>query len=147
MKNLKNSLLLMALVLMSVGILSCKVGLGPAVDVEAPVVSVSFPDAGSVIRGTFTISGTWSDDGEIKKVEVSLKSTNNSSDPIDYEGKFSDGVWNCEINPNGSKTVVDGIYVATITVSDNGGHSTVVTRQFTVNIINLSPLFKNFKIK
>ena len=58
-----------------VSIISCEVGLGSAVDTEAPKLSIESPIVDSVIRDKFAIKGTWSDDGSIDSIVAELKRT------------------------------------------------------------------------
>ena len=53
--------------------ISCEIGLGSAVDTEPPSLEIAYPPIDSVIRGKFAIGGTWSDDGTIAGVTVSVK--------------------------------------------------------------------------
>ena len=59
----KNSLLISVCSLVSaLLIFSCHVGLGEAVDIKAPTISISAPVAKAQVRDNFVISGRWSDD-------------------------------------------------------------------------------------
>lgn len=136
MKNLKNSLLLMALVLMSVGILSCKVGLGPAVDVEAPTLEITYPPMQSVIRGSFVLAGTCDDDRTVDSIQITVTNADTKtqvdaftidSANIDFENK----TWKVEVNPfdisnesyfNGYK-YADGTYTFGAIAKDASEHS------------------------
>ena len=124
------------------GLVSCSVGLGAAVDVQAPVIEITTPGTSDVIRDRFAIAGTWSDDGSIKNIEVVLKNTgsNNKMLPVVVPGaviqepdtKDFKGTWNAVINPE-ENNIPDGNYEATVTIYDNGGHKTVVTRTFIID--------------
>ena len=85
MKTIKARIALMAiLVLAVIGILTtCKVGLGDAVDTKAPLVSITYPPVQSIIKNSFTMRGTASDDNEL--VGVKLKFTNTATGKV-YEG-------------------------------------------------------------
>lgn len=54
---------------------ACQVGLGGAVDSQAPVVDIQQPAANSIIRDKFTMSGNWSDDREIAGIKIELNTT------------------------------------------------------------------------
>lgn len=51
---------------------TCKVGLGSSVDINDPKIEINYPASGSVIRNTFTLYGTCSDDKGVNRVEVSV---------------------------------------------------------------------------
>ena len=55
--------------------LSCEVGLGDSIDTKVPTVEITSPSADYIVRDEFTISGTWSDDGELKDIDVVLTNT------------------------------------------------------------------------
>ena len=136
MKNFKNSILSMALVLMSVGILSCKVGLGPAVDVEAPTLEITYPPMQSVIRGSFVLAGTCDDDRTVDSIQITVTNADTKtqvdaftidSANIDFENK----TWKVEVNPfdisnesyfNGYK-YADGTYTFGAIAKDASEHS------------------------
>ena len=51
--------------------LGCEIGLGPAVDIEAPIVrSITKPDVNDAVGSDFTIEGTASDDTVVKSVRI-----------------------------------------------------------------------------
>ena len=143
-KSFWNSLLVFCLVGFSViaSFISCEVGLGPAVDVESPDVVISTPPTSAVIRDKFAIAGTWSDDGSIKGLDVTLRNTstkkeyelkngvvNQAVDTKDFKGD-----WSVIVNPFDDKNALpDGSYEATITMTDNGKHKTTITRSFVID--------------
>ena len=51
---------------------SCEIGLGAAVDTLVPTISIDSPAADSTIRDSFSFRGTWSDDGAIMGLTVTL---------------------------------------------------------------------------
>ncbi|MDY5123044.1 MAG: Ig-like domain-containing protein [Treponema sp.] len=126
----------MALVLMSVGILSCKVGLGPAVDVEAPTLEITYPPMQSVIRGSFVLAGTCDDDRTVDSIQITVTNADTKiqvdsftidSANIDFENK----TWKVEVNPfdianesyfNGYK-YADGTYTFGAIANDASEHS------------------------
>ena len=55
---------------------SCEIGLGAAVDTLVPTINIDSPAADSTIRDSFSFRGTWSDDGAIMGVSVTLNSIN-----------------------------------------------------------------------
>ena len=145
LKNLKKGgkqklyvLLTILVVLINV---SCEIGLGASVDTEAPGLEISAPPADSVIRGTFTLSGKWNDDGAISGISVNMtrldtgtsyKFTGSTS-----TGEKGSGSWKAVINPE-EKGLADGTYEAIVSISDNGGHTTSMARTLTVD--NTAPV-------
>lgn len=126
-------------------LISCEIGLGAAVDTEAPTVAITSPQAGSVIRDSFAVKGSWSDDGAISSLKVTLESTSNLIEPIVYdatvnldEGSLVSGTWYCEINPE-SEGIIDGEYKASVVISDFGGHTTTIP-SYLLTVDNTAPL-------
>lgn len=119
--------------------IACDIGLGGAVDTEAPTGSISSPDVDAVIRGVFGLKGTWQDDGTVGAVNITLKNTSTNSVSSYNATVDSKGSWSCEINPlDTNQLLKDGSYLATVTLTDNGGHNTVLTRSYTID--NTPPL-------
>ena len=54
---------------------SCEVGLGGAVDIQPPALSITSPGVDSVIRDNFILEGTCSDDGKIASITATLTPT------------------------------------------------------------------------
>ena len=126
-------------------LISCEIGLGAAVDTEAPTVAITSPQAGSVIRDSFAVKGSWSDDGAISSIKVTLESTSNFIEQIVYdatvnldEGSLVSGTWYCEINPE-SEGILDGEYKASVVISDFGGHTTTIP-SYLLTVDNTAPL-------
>lgn len=126
-------------------LISCEIGLGAAVDTEAPTVAITSPQAGSVIRDSFAVKGSWSDDGAISSIKVTLESTSNFIESIVYdatvnldEGSLVSGTWYCEINPE-SEGILDGEYKASVVISDFGGHTTTIP-SYLLTVDNTAPL-------
>ena len=122
---------------------SCEVGLGPAVDVAAPTLTIDTPKTSSIIRDSFPINGSWSDDVAIKDITVSLRNIRTKQTFPDIAGEFvqeesekdskeAKGSWSVVINPKKDK-IPDGSYEATVTVRDKGFHTTVVSRTFVID--------------
>ena len=120
------------------GLVSCEVGLGSAVDVQTPELAITYPATGSIISDKFALSGTCSDDGKIKSITITIRSTeDNSSITRDYEVKYIDEVnhkWLCEIDPFDAKNpLIDGTYEATVEIEDNAKHKNSKSRSFTID--------------
>jgi len=123
---------------------SCNIGLGHSVDVEVPAIEITSPNAGAVIRDSFAILGTWSDDGSVKSVDVSLKGLSNGTSSIpalaaevitdESTTEGTKGRWSVVIEPKKQNAViVDGSYEVTIVIKDNGGHKTTISRQYVID--------------
>ena len=147
--NIKKLLvsLFAAIVVASVCVfVSCEIGLGAAVDVQPPSVSIETPEVDKVIRDKFSISGTWSDDGTLDYIEVALKRTDKKTlDGTNFERKYNatvtlspdvkgSGTWQAIIDPLDSENhLIDGTYIATVSIKDNGNHITTQTTSFTID--------------
>ena len=137
---------LAALFIGAISYSSCEVGLGAAVDTQPPSITIVTPEVDKVIRDKFAISGTWSDDGIIDNVSVSLKRTDGktidgSKAEREYSASFETdeidkgkGTWQAIINPlEQDSTIIDGTYQAIVTIKDKGNHSTTQSTTFTVD--------------
>ena len=140
MKNLYKSILTFFLLAGSFVILSCEIGLGASVDTETPVIDITSPEADTIIRDKFAIRGSWSDDGEIGSASVTIRRTDKKTStenkfnitvekPVAGEAK---GKWYAIIDPV-SANIIDGAYVATVSISDKGGHTIVQDRSFVID--------------
>ena len=69
-----------ALILGAVLLTTCTVGLGDAVDTKSPKVSITYPPVQSIIKNTFTLRGTASDDNELVGVLITV--TNTETDEV-----------------------------------------------------------------
>ena len=145
-KFLRNFLSLFSVAVL-LAVSSCEVGLGAAVDTDPPEMSVSLPQVNSIIRGNVSFLGSYKDDGEISKVEIVIKRTDEYStlqykweaNLVPSQTKVGEGTWNYVIDPTASSTaIIDGPYEATITIADKAGHKNTITRSFTID--NTAPL-------
>ncbi len=125
------------LFLVSVFAISCEIGLGAAVDTDPPTLDISTPPVDAVIRDKFAIAGNWTDDGTIASVKLKLERTDGLAGAIERtaevkEVKVGKGTWEYTVDPIADE-VIDGTYQSTITIEDNVGRKTVITRTFTVD--------------
>lgn len=128
-------------------IFSCDVGLGEAVDTEPPSVEISTPLANDKIRGTFTMSGSCSDEQGVKSVEIQFSSIDDSTGIVSYypsENKFfkaslkeDNTKWECVIDPQKNK-IPDGSYEASVVVIDKAGRNSKQKKSFSID--NTPPL-------
>ena len=133
MKKLASLLLTLIAVIISI---SCEIGLGSSVDTDPPSVSIESPEVDSIIRDSFAIRGSWSDDGSIKRLTVKLK--NSRTEGAEKRGS---GSWSVLINPKdseGGRAVADGSYQATVEIEDMMGRVTSQSTTFTVD--NTAPV-------
>lgn len=123
--------------------LSCKIGLGPAIDTQAPELIVTHPVSDSVIRDKIAFLGSFTDDGVIKSVTVTLNSTNESQEGFIFDASLDEtekeGNWSCIVDPKDSENPIpDGTYEAAVVITDSALHTTTITRLFTID--NTPPL-------
>lgn len=130
---------------------TCDVGLGEAVDNDAPSLTVTGPAKASVWADKVTITGTCSDDKGVKSVNILLKNTSTGasypySGIIDTSSKSASGAYTWERTVNeldpvtGKYPLPDGSYVADVTVTDiNKRTSGVSSTAFDID--NTAPFF------
>ena len=123
---------------------SCEVGLGAAVDTEAPVIDFAEDTVGSgaVIRDSFMVRGIWSDDGTIDYLKATLTNTSGNGLSFDATGTVEvqqegKGTWNVVFDPLTSN-IPDGSYELTLNIADKGKHVSKITRAFVID--NTAPL-------
>ena len=141
--------------IMVVGVLSlttCKIGLGPSVDIYPPKVLVEYPPQDVVIRGAFVMQGRASDDSAIQSITVRAVETN-TDNPRTYnlgEATLNKNTETFEIwvnTPSETETnvlgdplypIVDGTYEFTLTATDEAGRKT--DRRVIYTIDNTAPV-------
>ena len=113
-------------------VMSCRVGLGDAVDTEAPKIEITYPPISSVIKDKFVLAGTYSDDQGVTRIAVQLK--NSSKDVVLKEDATVDvqnGMWKIDIE--GTK-YTDGDYSVDVVAFDDAGHkSGIATTSFAID--------------
>ena len=146
MKKMLRNVVLSFFGLVSIFILSnCQIGLGAAVDVQPPTVSLTSPQADALVRDVFIIEGTYEDDLSVSEVLVSLKEVTTEVEHKELkavvtpasENELTKGTWSCSINPK-ELGIVDGTYVATVTAMDTYLHTGTATQTFSID--NTAPL-------
>ncbi len=127
--------------------LSCDIGLGESVDTEAPALSIDYPKVGVVIRDSFVVKGTWSDDKSLSSLQISVQGTGTDNQnfalPPENVMVNPDGSWYAVLNDYGNYDyngwkIPDGPIQITATAIDNSNHKTVVTHS--VEIDNTPPV-------
>ncbi|MGP1587350.1 MAG: Ig-like domain repeat protein [Treponemataceae bacterium] len=115
---------------------SCPPGLGGAVDVFAPAVSVSSPITKSVISGPFTMTGSCSDETAITSVVVQFFKINSNGTKTLYttqKASVNKEKWKLSLNSLTGTRIPDGDYSITITANDNGGHASSCDVVYTID--------------
>ena len=146
MKKVLRNVVLSIFGLVSVITLSnCQIGLGEAVDVQPPTISLTSPQADALVRDVFIIEGNYEDDLSVSGISLSLKEVYTE---VEYkqitavvkptsETELTKGTWSCSINPK-ELGIKDGTYVATVTAMDTYLHTGIATQTFSID--NTAPL-------
>ncbi|MDD5929736.1 MAG: hypothetical protein PUC37_08025 [Spirochaetales bacterium] len=137
---------LVSSLLVAVTTLSCEVGLGAAIDTEAPSASITYPPESAIIRDYFYIAGTCDDDDKVDHIELTLTCDGSTVYSTEDDVTIEDGKnWSIRLNEKGSGSYngyrfPDGSYTVNITVVDGSGRSTgPYARSFTID--NTPPIF------
>lgn len=143
-KKVSKFLFLSASLITALATLSCEVGLGSAIDTEAPSASITYPPESAIIRDYFYLAGTCSDDDKVDRVEVTLVC--DGSTVFTRNANIEDNKsWSLRVNERTSGgyngyPLPDGSYTANVTVFDGSGRSTgPYARSFTID--NTAPIF------
>jgi len=99
---------------------SCDTGLGESIDTSVPTVTVTEPESGAVLSGSFSISGTCKDDKSIDKVLVTVTNTGTGSQVGVYSATISGNSWTYEMSG-----LADGTYSAGAVCYDGAGRKSV----------------------
>lgn len=122
---------------------NCEIGLGEAIDVNAPSVSVTYPPASSVIRDTFILAGSCDDDTRVTSVEIKIKNTDENRDYGTFYGNVSGTSWSASLNEkraDGTFEFPDGRYVADVISIDASGKKSGIT-SLPFDVDNMAPIF------
>ena len=128
--------------------LSCTIGLGEAVDVSAPTLSISYPPSGAIIRESFFLTGDCNDDGVVSKVHVDVKNNNTGAAIYSGDARIEGKTWIIELNTFNSSAYestngwqyADGTYEVAVVATDASGKSSGVASR-TFDIDNTAPFF------
>lgn len=129
---------------------ACNVGLGESVDTAAPKAAITYPPEGAVIRDSFVLAGTCSDDKGIESIKVTIKKPSDENFIIGpLEATVTDNTsWKIDLNKydiekysqyNGWE-LPDGTYKAEVTVYDKSGHEGG-PYGYSFDIDNTAPVF------
>ena len=146
------------IVLTAVAGLTCRpnIGLGGQIDIVPPEGEITYPDAGETpIRGSFVLKGTASDDDGIESITVVFENIETKARSSVYTAEgFTVGStpasWTVNVANEATETepghelvkiypIPDGEYTAILTVTDKGGKSTTVTKNYKID--NTPPVF------
>ena len=129
---------------------ACEVGLGSAVDTQAPTVSITYPPSLSIIKDSFVFAGTWTDDMGVKTVHVDVYQSKDEGKKLVYSDEATvatDGNWSIELNQynkansqyyNGWQ-FSDGDYEIQAYAEDNAKHTSgIASRSFSID--NTAPV-------
>ena len=133
---------------------TCRIGLGGAVDTQKPTVSITYPPAGSVIRGDFVLQGLATDETALKDITISFAKKNESNGFYEKVNGIQNLVttvnpendkWTVNINTpyyDGSGKVLypldDGEYEITVTATDNAERQNVTNGFYKID--NTAPV-------
>jgi len=159
MKKMKRAVSFALIVLTAVAGLTCRpnIGLGGQIDIVPPEGEITYPDAGETpIRGSFVLKGTASDDDGIESITVVFENIETKARSSVYTAEgFTVGStpasWTVNVanEDTGAEEaphelvkiypIPDGEYTAILTVTDKGGKSTTVTKNYKID--NTPPVF------
>lgn len=122
---------------------TCTVGLGDSVDTKAPAVSITYPPVQSIIKNTFTLRGTASDDNELVGVRVTITNTDTDEVFDGYQATVdkATNTWTFVANRRGGDGVFelpDGNYQVVARAVDGANRQTVTST--TLEIDNTAPV-------
>ena len=147
--KVKKFLLAVVSVVFAYALLSCDVGLGAAVDTQAPTLNVTYPATLSTVRGQFVFGGTCADDQKVTSVTVSAYNSELGKSYGPFAATVADDAksWTFSFNKkaegkdsyNGWE-MPDGKYTLEAVARDASGKSSG-TGAITIDIDNTEPIF------
>lgn len=145
----KKFILAVVSVVFAYALLSCDVGLGSAVDTQAPTLNVTYPATLSTVRGQFVFGGTCADDQKVTSVTVSAYNSELGKSYGPFAATIADDAksWTFSFNKkaegkdsyNGWE-MPDGKYTLEAVARDASGKSSG-TGAITIDIDNTEPIF------
>lgn len=147
--KVKKFILAFVSVVFAYALLSCDVGLGAAVDTQAPTLNVTYPATLSTVRGQFVFGGTCADDQKVTSVTVSAcnselgKSYGPCAATIADDAKSWTFSFNKEAKGKDSYNgweMPDGKYTLEAVARDASGKSSAAGT-ITIDIDNTEPIF------
>lgn len=147
--KVKKFILAVVSVVFAYALLSCDVGLGSAVDTQAPTLNVTYPATLSTVRGQFVFGGTCADDQKVTSVTVRAFNSELGKPYGPYAATVADDAksWTFSFNKkaegkdsyNGWE-MPDGKYTLEAVARDASGKSSG-TGAITIDIDNTEPIF------
>lgn len=147
--KVKKFILAVVSVVFAYALLSCDVGLGSAVDTQAPTLNVTYPATLSTVRGQFVFGGTCADDQKVTSVTVRALNSELGKSYGPYAATVADDAksWTFSFNKkaegkdsyNGWE-MPDGKYTLEAVARDASGKSSG-TGAITIDIDNTEPIF------
>ncbi|WP_288189505.1 Ig-like domain-containing protein [uncultured Treponema sp.] len=147
--KVKKFILAVVSVVFAYALLSCDVGLGSAVDTQAPTLNVTYPATLSTVRGQFVFGGTCADDQKVTSVTVIAHNSELGKSYGPYAATIADDAksWTFSFNKtaegkgsyNGWE-MPDGKYTLEAVARDASGKSSG-TGAITIDIDNTEPIF------
>lgn len=147
--KVKKFILAVVSVVFAYALLSCDVGLGSAVDTQAPTLNVTYPATLSTVRGQFVFGGTCADDQKVTSVTVRVLNSELGKSYGPYAATVADDAksWTFSFNKkaegkdsyNGWE-MPDGKYTLEAVARDASGKSSG-TGAITIDIDNTEPIF------
>lgn len=147
--KVKKFLLAVVSVVFAYALLSCDVGLGAAVDTQAPTLNVTYPATLSTVRGQFVFGGTCADDQKVTSVTVRALNSELGKSYGPYAATVADDAksWTFSFNKKAESKdsyngweMPDGKYTLEAVARDASGKSSG-TGAITIDIDNTEPIF------
>lgn len=147
--KVKKFILAVVSVVFAYALLSCDVGLGAAVDTQAPTLNVTYPATLSTVRGQFVFGGTCADDQKVTSVTVRAVNSELGKTYGPFAATIAEDAksWTFSFNKkaegkdsyNGWE-MPDGKYTLEAVARDASGKSSG-TGAITIDIDNTEPIF------
>ncbi len=129
---------------------SCEVGLGEAIDTEAPKITINYPESKAIVRDSFVLAGTCSDDIAVTKVVVSILDEENKTvtgydfkQPVVETTIDEKQFWSVTLNEqlqDGTYPLKDGKYTFRAVAYDGAGRKSGELER-DLEIDNTAPVF------
>lgn len=109
--------------------LSCTIGLGQSVDIQAPTLTITYPPDSSYVCQDFYLAGSWNDDKSLKEILVEVYKGNDYIETLPASLN-KDNTWSLHLNIKDEEAYPatrgwpysDGEYKFLAIAEDNGGH-------------------------
>ena len=109
--------------------LSCTIGLGQSVDIQAPTLTITYPPDSSYVCQDFYLAGSWNDDKSLKEILVEVYKGNDYIETLPASLN-KDNTWFLHLNIKDEEAYPatrgwpysDGEYKFLAIAEDNGGH-------------------------